>query len=69
MCGKCFSKVHKEKLQNLTLAIIGGTIENIEIGKVDPVSFVDKPEIVKMWIKTTKGKTVVLKAPKRIIFA
>lgn len=69
MCGKCFSKIHREKLQNLTSEIIGGTIENIEIGKVDPLQIVDKPEITKMRIKTTKGKTIVLKPPERLIFA
>ena len=69
MCGKCFSKIHRKKLQKLTLDIIGGTIENIEIGQVDPLQIVDKPEIIKMWIKTTKGKTIVLKTPERLIFA
>lgn len=69
VCGKCFSKVHEEKLQKMTFEIIGGTIEKIEIGKVDPLQIVDKPEITKLWIKTIKGKTIVLKPPERLIFA
>ena len=69
MCGKCFSKTKREELKKLTMDILNGTIENIEIGSVGPFHIPDKPEIVKMLIRTTKGKLVTLKVPEKLIYA
>jgi hypothetical protein len=69
MCGKCYSKKNTEKMQKLADAIIGGTIEKVEVGETQPYTIVEKPDITKMRIKTTKGKVIELKVPERLIFA